>query len=74
MQGMKEHCVRADVLVPTDNSNLQLWYPNGYGKPNLYPYEATVNINKVSLSYYYTFQLLLYDRIVHHRQLLWKGK
>lgn len=47
---MGEQCVRAEILVPTDNSNLQLWYPNGYGKPHLYPFEATINIYKVSLS------------------------
>ena len=51
VQGIGEQCVRAEVLVPTDNSNLNLWYPNGYGKPNLYPFDATININKVRLLY-----------------------
>ena len=50
VQGMGEQCVRAEVLVPTNSSKLQLWYPNGYGKPNLYPFEATINLYKVSLS------------------------
>lgn len=50
VQGMGEQCVRAEILVPTDNSNLQLWYPNGYGKPHLYPFEATINMYKNNAS------------------------
>ena len=48
VQGMGEQCVRAEVLVPTNDPNLKLWYPNGYGKPNLYPFQGTIKLNKVS--------------------------
>ena len=48
VQGMSEQCVRADMMVPTNHSKLQLWYPIGYGKPNLYQFEATINAYKVS--------------------------
>ena len=58
VQGMGEQCVRAEVLVATDDPNLNLWYPNGYGKPNLYPFEANINLNKVS--FVHIFKLLCF--------------
>ena len=76
VQGMGEQCVRAEVLVATDDPNLNLWYPNGYGKPNLYPFEANINLNKVS--FVHIFKLLFYSSYTeycvisgYHREDYW---
>ena len=59
MQGMGEQCVRTDMMVPTDHSNLSLWYPNGYGAPSLYLFEATINAHKVSILHMCTVYMVL---------------
>ncbi|XP_065912906.1 beta-mannosidase-like [Dysidea avara] len=65
VQGMSEQCVRADMMVPTNHSKLQLWYPIGYGKPNLYQFEATINAYKNNAS----SSVVTIDKMIGFRHL-----